>query len=145
MRFAPVTALLVGLALVLTSCGGDSGSVPPAAAEAPAATPSDTADDPPAPGAPSAAQARAEGRTVIDVRTPEEVAQGAVPDAMNLDVSAPGFAAGIAELPADGAYVVYCRTGNRSAAATAQMRALGLDVLDGGGLDTMAAVGYAIG
>ncbi|HSL59233.1 MAG TPA: rhodanese-like domain-containing protein [Acidimicrobiales bacterium] len=144
MRTAPLAAVLVGLALVLSACGGEGGPVPPAAAEAPADPAADTAT-PPAPGTASAAQALAEGRTVIDVRTAAEVAQGAVPGALHLDVSAPTFAADIAALDAADSYVVYCRTGNRSAAATAQMRALGLDVLDGGGLDAMAAAGFAIG
>ena len=46
----------------------------------------------------------------------------------------------IADLPASGSYVVYCRSGNRSAQAVAQMEQLGFtDVFDAGGLDQAAA------
>ena len=39
-------------------------------------------------------------------------------------------------------YVVYCRSGNRSAVAAKRMRAIGLDVLDGGAMDDMTAAGW---
>ena len=41
-------------------------------------------------------------------------------------------------------YVVYCRTGNRSAQAASEMRAVGLDVYDGGGLDDMVTAGWPV-
>ena len=80
---------------------------------------------------------------IVDVRTPEEFAETHVIDAVNVDVQAPDFDERIAELPKDGAYLVYCRSGNRSAQAIERMRALGFtDVEDGGGLDDMESAGY---
>lgn len=135
-------AALVGGALVLAACGGDA--EPRAEASEAAAPPAAVAADP-APGVESAQVARAEDRVVIDVRTPAEHAEGAVAGAVLLDVSDPGFAAGAAELDPATSYVVYCRSGNRSAAATDQLLSLGLDVLDGGGLPDMLAAGFVLG
>ena len=95
-----------------------------------------------APGVEAAGVALAEQRTVIDVRTPEEYAEGHVLDAVNLNVQDPSFDSEIAALDADGTYVVYCRSGNRSATAAERMRAAGLDVLDGGALGDMADAGW---
>lgn len=83
----------------------------------------------------------ATGATVIDVRTPAEYADGHLDGAVNIDVQDPeGFATAAAQLDPAGSYIVYCRTGNRSAAATAQLRDLGFDdVTDAGGLDEAAA------
>lgn len=61
------------------------------------------------------------GVTVLDVRTPAEFAQGHLPGAVNLDVSAPTFGQ---ELSARDPVVndaVYCQGGNRSRAAVATM------------------------
>jgi rhodanese-related sulfurtransferase len=49
----------------------------------------------------------------------------------------------IAALDPATTYVVYCRSGNRSATAATQMRAAGLTVLDGGSLQDMAGAGWA--
>ncbi|WP_084631913.1 rhodanese-like domain-containing protein [Demequina aestuarii] len=68
----------------------------------------------------------ADGVTIIDVRTPGEFAEGHVPGAVNIDVSSPTFADALAELDADGAYAVYCQSGNRSRAAIDQMASAGL-------------------
>lgn len=79
------------------------------------------------------------GATVIDVRTPAEFAEGHLEGAVNIDVSAPGFDAAVGELDPAGSYVVYCRSGNRSAAAAARMADLGFgDVTDVGGLQEAA-------
>ncbi len=80
------------------------------------------------------------GATVVDVRTPTEYAEGHLAGAVNIDVSdAPVFAAGVAEFDPDAPYIVYCRSGNRSAAAAAQMTDLGFtDVIDAGGLQAAA-------
>lgn len=96
----------------------------------------------PEPGSDSARAALHEPRTVIDVRTPEEFGQGHVAGAQLVDVQDPSFDDRIADLPADRDYVVYCRSGNRSATAAARMRAAGLDVLDGGGLPDMVDAGW---
>ena len=64
-----------------------------------------------------AAALAAPGTVVLDVRTPAEFASGHLEGAVNLDVSSPDFAQVLAGLDPDVAYAVYCRSGNRSAAA----------------------------
>lgn len=70
-------------------------------------------------------------RKVIDVRTPEEFAAGHLEGAVLVDYNAPDFAARIAEFDRDEPYVIYCRSGNRSAGARDVMEELGFtDVVD---------------
>jgi phage shock protein E len=121
-------ALLVLLAAVLAGCGGaEDTSLVPEIAKRPAATEA----------------AATAARTPVDVRTPDEYASGHVPGALNLDVQAPDFRTRAAQLDRSKRYLVYCRSGNRSAQAVAAMRELGLDVEDGGGLVDMAAAGFS--
>jgi rhodanese-related sulfurtransferase len=68
---------------------------------------------------------KAPGTIVLDVRTPAEYASGHLPAAKNIDIEGSGFAAGIAALDKNGAYAVYCRSGNRSGTALEQMSAAG--------------------
>lgn len=84
--------------------------------------------------------------TVIDVRTPEEYAAGHLDGAVNIDVTAADFDARVAELDPTGVYVVYCRSGSRSAQAAARLEQLGIDdVTDAGGLDAAAtATGLSV-
>lgn len=65
------------------------------------------------------------GTVIIDVRTPEEFNAGHVEGALNIPVEFPDFAAQISALDPNATYAVYCRSGNRSAAATQQMFGLG--------------------
>ena len=80
---------------------------------------------------------------VIDVRTPEEFAESHVDGAININVESADFGAAIAALDPSATYLVYCRTGRRSAIAAQEMSDTGLTVLDGGGLDAMANRGWA--
>lgn len=90
------------------------------------------------PGAPTTVTAIKDGATLIDVRTPEEFDAGHLDGAVNLDWNAGALDAGVAELPKDETYVVYCRSGNRSAQATARMKELGFtSVIDGGAYDDL--------
>lgn len=76
---------------------------------------------------------------VIDVRTADEYNSGHLDGAINLDVQSASFDALAAQLPTDGDYVVYCRSGNRSAAAIERLQALGFTSLtNAGGLDAAA-------
>lgn len=68
-----------------------------------------------------AAALKRPGTTIVDVRTPQEYAQGHLPGAVNVDVSSPGFAARIATLDPSAPYAVYCKSGNRSGVAVAAM------------------------
>jgi rhodanese-related sulfurtransferase len=70
---------------------------------------------------------------IIDVRTPEEYATGHLDGAVNIDVQSPDFGTIISQLPTDGEYFVYCRSGNRSGQAIAQMEASGFTDLTNGG------------
>ena len=86
-----------------------------------------------------------QGAIVIDVRTPAEFAQGHVPDALLIDVSASSFAAQISQLDPTQAYVVYCRSGNRSAVAISQMLAAGFtELYDMGPLTAWAQAGHPV-
>ena len=66
------------------------------------------------------------GVQIIDVRTPEEFADGHIRGAVNIPVQQPGFAARVAQLDPKGTYAVYCRSGNRSQPAVAQMKDAGI-------------------
>lgn len=72
---------------------------------------------------------------IVDVRTPEEFAEGHIPDALNipLDTIAGEL---VAELPdKDQLIMIYCRSGNRSATAASQLAAMGYtNVVDFGGI-----------
>lgn len=86
------------------------------------------------------------GRTIIDVRTPAETAGGMLDGALNIDIGATDFRDRIASLDRDGSYLLYCRTGNRSAQAASIMSELGFtDVIDGGGFDSLVAAGAPTG
>lgn len=79
-----------------------------------------------------------EDTVIIDVRTPAEFASGHLDGAVNIDVQSPDFAAQIMELDPSGEYFVYCRSGNRSGQAIAQMTQMGFDgnnLTNGGGVD----------
>jgi rhodanese-related sulfurtransferase len=69
---------------------------------------------------------------LLDVRTPAEHMEHAIEGSHLMPVQ--HLASRIAELPRDKEIVVYCRVGNRSAAAAAYLTSLGFNVknLDGG-------------
>ena len=63
---------------------------------------------------------------VLDVRTPEEVDEGYIPNAINIDIYlGQEFLDGLEELDKSKNYYVYCRSGNRSAQACAIMNSVG--------------------
>jgi rhodanese-related sulfurtransferase len=83
-----------------------------------------------------------DARTVIDVRTAEEFADGHISGAVNIPVEASDFGARIAELDPEASYLVYCRSGRRSAIAADLMAEAGFtDVADAGGLQPLADAG----
>jgi len=86
-----------------------------------------------------------EARTVVDVRTPAEYAAGHVAGAVNIDVEASDFAQRISELDPEAAYLLYCRSGRRSAIAAETMAEAGFtDIVDAGGLESLASAGAPI-
>ena len=73
--------------------------------------------------------------TILDVRTPEEIAQGMVPDAINIDWRGANFKAQVFELDKDIPVHVYCASGGRSKQAMGLLKELGFQEiyeLDGG-------------
>ena len=62
---------------------------------------------------------------VLDVRTQREFAEGHLEGAVLVDYLSPGFREEMADLDREKTYLVYCRTGNRSARALEIMSELG--------------------
>lgn len=106
------------------SCGSEAGTVGASVASGPAA--SDEQD----PGEPG---------TLLDVRTPQEFAEGHLEGAVNIDITGETFVEQIEALDHDARYTLYCRSGNRSAQAKNRMEELGFtDVHDAGGVEQAA-------
>ena len=82
------------------------------------------------------------GVVVLDVRTPAEYAAGHLEGAAPADING-DFDAAVAGLDRGAPYAVYCRSGNRSAAAIEAMRQLGfVDAWHlGGGIGAWQAAG----
>lgn len=73
---------------------------------------------------------------IIDVRTPEEFAAGHLDGALLIDIKDASFDAKIAALDPNADYIVYCRSGNRSAQAVTRMREAGIvNITDLGSLE----------
>lgn len=68
-----------------------------------------------------------EAVVVLDVRTPEEYAEGHIANAVNIDFKDPAFGENIAGLEKEKSYLVHCRSGGRSAEALKQLETLGLE------------------
>lgn len=123
------TAVAVSLPLLLTACGGNDPSI--AAATARVVAPAEAVE-----------LIEQPETVVLDVRTPAEFADGHVEGARNLDINGSAFRDQLYELDRQAGYVVYCRSGNRSAAAVKVMQELGfVDVADAGGYAELAAAG----
>jgi phage shock protein E len=133
-RFAPI-ALAGALLLTpgLAACGGSTEAAP---------APTTSASQPAAPvrvGVPEWMEAaQSPGTVIIDVRTPEEFNSGHVQGALNIPVEAPDFATQVSALDPATTYAIYCRSGNRSAVATAEMGDLegGFSDLEAAGMPT---------
>lgn len=126
-----LAALGLVMGLALTGCAGQPQS---SAQAAPASDEAAAAVDPTSVG------------TIIDVRTPDEFAEGHLEGAVNIDLTASNFADEIAKLDKNGTYTVYCRSGSRSARAAEQMKAIGItNVTDAGGFqDATKSLGLPI-
>lgn len=87
------------------------------------------------------------GIVILDVRTPEEFSAGHIANAININLQSSDFASEVSKLDKNATVAVYCRSGNRSGVATAQMAELGfVDMYDmqGGILDWEAAGGQVV-
>ncbi len=84
------------------------------------------------------------GAVVVDVRTPEEFAQGHVPGAVNLPLEA--VAQWADTLPKDRPVYLYCRSGNRSQKAAEYLKNKGYTNLYNveGGVLAIERAGYPL-
>jgi rhodanese-related sulfurtransferase len=74
---------------------------------------------------------------IIDVRTPQEFASGHLTGSINIDINAADFDQKINALNPTLRYLIYCRSGNRSAQALVRMQSLGFDnTLDLGSVES---------
>lgn len=84
---------------------------------------------------------------LLDVRTPDEYAEGHLAGSINVDVFDPAFLEAIQalDLPTDGPVYLYCRSGARSGQATAALRSLGHDgAVNVGGFEDLARAGAEV-
>ncbi len=113
-RLLAVAASVLALTFGLSACSGtDPGvsvSAGPTAEAAPQSGSTVAAEE-------FAAALKREGTTVLDVRTPQEYAEGHLEGAVNLDIEDPAFPQKASTLDPAGSYAIYCRSGNRSAVA----------------------------
>ncbi|MEL4308137.1 rhodanese-like domain-containing protein [Joostella sp. CR20] len=72
--------------------------------------------------------AQDENAVILDVRTEEEVEDGYIPNALNIDIyKGQGFLDEVEQLDKSKNYYVYCRSGARSAQACTLMNQLGFE------------------
>jgi phage shock protein E len=123
-------AASLALTIGLSGCSSDSGASETAAA-AEVQGPADPIAAPDAPvrvGVSEFANVIASpGVQIIDVRTPQEFAEGHIDGAVNIPVELSDFIDRVSELDPSGTYAVYCRSGNRSQAAVAGMASVGIN------------------
>lgn len=85
-----------------------------------------------------------ENTIVLDVRTAEEYASGHLEGAQSLDFNGGEVAAAIPNLDPEAEYLVYCRSGNRSAQAIALLEQAGFTNLTNLGSLEQAATATGI-
>ncbi len=73
----------------------------------------------------SVASSQAHGTNLIDVRTPNEFAMSHLVGSVNIDVLSADFDLEISKLDRELSYLLYCKTGGRTARAIKRMNDLG--------------------
>lgn len=131
---AAIAAAALALTVGLSGCSSDSASAEGSADSGNSAEvqgPASPVTAPEAPvrvGVPGFAEVIASPDvTIVDVRTPEEFAEGHIAGAVNIPVELPDFIDRVSELDTAGTYAVYCRSGNRSQPAVAGMASVGIN------------------
>jgi rhodanese-related sulfurtransferase len=86
------------------------------------------------------------GGLYLDVRTPDEVARGHLPNASVIDINDPRFDQKLAVMQKDKPIFVYCASGARSSAASEMMIRMGFTQVYNllGGIGSWANAGYPI-
>ena len=81
---------------------------------------------------------------VLDVRTPQETAEGIIPNAVTIDFYAPDFKDQVSKLDKNKAVYVYCRSGGRSSNAAQILKDLGFKEIYNlnGGITAWQANGF---
>ncbi|MBL7856975.1 MAG: rhodanese-like domain-containing protein [Cyclobacteriaceae bacterium] len=84
--------------------------------------------------------------SVLDVRTPAEIAEGKIEGAMTMDYSQPDFSNRIDKLDKNQPIVVYCAVGGRSSSAAEIMRKKGFKEVYNleGGIQAWRAAGQPL-
>ncbi|MDO5534949.1 MAG: rhodanese-like domain-containing protein [Propionibacteriaceae bacterium] len=155
-RTSSIATLAVAAALTVAGC-----AVSPSAGPAGPAAPTGPGGSQPTAAAPAmeagpaygaaldadtfAASLETPNVTVIDVRSPAEYAEGHLEGAILADING-DFATAMADLDRSAPYAVYCRSGNRSAAALDAMKEMGFTDawhLDGG-IGAWEAAGHEV-
>ncbi|QWW20722.1 rhodanese-like domain-containing protein [Schaalia sp. 19OD2882] len=137
MKARRALTLALGAALVL-GLGACASTAPAGSASGSDASESSSAPAPSAQESSSASQSSspAASTVLLDVRTPEEFAEGHLEGATNIDVQSPDFADKIAALDKDADYTLYCRSGRRAGQAKALMEQAGFTkVSNAGGVE----------
>ncbi len=70
-----------------------------------------------------------ESPVLLDIRSPEEKADGDIPGSQLINLFDPSFAQKIDALDRDKTYIVFCRSGNRSKSACSLMAKKGFEKL----------------
>ncbi len=83
--------------------------------------------------------------TILDVRTPAEVAEGIIANAIVMDFNDADFSEQLKTLDKSKPVYVYCRSGGRSGKASETLAALGYEVYDlDGGMDAWKSAGKSV-
>ena len=137
-------SLLVGSSLTISGCDYITGE----AVKIPALTQPQVIKDITSTEAYALIQSNAGNRDfiIIDVRTPEEYTGGHIENVLNIDFNSADFIEQVDKLNRNVTYIVYCHSGNRSAAASNVMAKLGFkDIYNmTGGISAWEAAGLPI-
>jgi rhodanese-related sulfurtransferase len=78
---------------------------------------------------------------LVDVRTPEEFAEGHLDGAINIDFQSASFSSQISQLDESADYIIYCRSGNRAGKAIELMQQQGFTgkLHNAGGVDSASS------
>ncbi len=115
--------LLTVVAVLAAGCGGGGGSA------------TATMETVSAADAYEIVQSAPEGLVILDLRREDEFDEAHIPGAVNMDFYSYDFETRLDQLDREAPYIIYCRTGNRSAEARLLMQELGfMEVyeIDGG-------------